>query len=455
MLLNISPKADGTIPQEQKDILLAMGAWFRKYGEAVYSTRAWEKYGEGPTKMGAAHGVMLGPIAGTAKDIRFTRSKDNTTLYAIFLGWEKDQKEIKIASLSSDRISLKSLRSVNLISSEAGKYLSLAYKQNTDGLIISLPERSFDELAYVLKLGFDGIIPAIDNYADIDCAPHYYIIPNSNEGDLVLGSDLTLSAERKDITNQWKLESIGKGFYKILNRADNKNAFECSISNNELTVSYFSGKENQLWKIQYAHDGLYKITNKQFHNVVLSVSTPFSEGSKAGLLNSKDGSINWGLVEVCETEQKAFKPHTIPGTIEAEDFDIGCPGDAYYDRDIINEGGQYRQGGVDIEKCNAGGYNVGWAHIGDWMAYTVTIDKSATYQVSFYLASSYDSGKMHLECDGVDITGIISIPNTDGFQNWEVVKTKIKLDAGKHLLKLVVDGDLFNIDKMIFENSNK
>ena len=94
MILNISPRADGTIPQEQKDVLLAMGSWLKKYGEAVYATRAWEKYGEGPTKMGAAFGTMGAPKEGTAKDIRYTRSKDNTTLYAIFLGWEKGEKEI-------------------------------------------------------------------------------------------------------------------------------------------------------------------------------------------------------------------------------------------------------------------------------------------------------------------------------------------------------------------------
>jgi hypothetical protein len=85
------------------------------------------------------------------------------------------------------------------------------------------------------------------------------------------------------------------------------------------------------------------------------------------------------------------------------------------------------------------------------MAYTVTVNKSATYHVSFYISSSYDSGKLHLECDGSDKTGIISIPNTKGFQNWEVIKKTVKLDAGQHVLKLVVDGDLLNIDKMVFE----
>ncbi len=50
--------------------------------------------------------------------------------------------------------------------------------------------------------------------------PHYYIVPGDNNGSLVLGSDLTLTGKRKNIANQWKLESVGKGIYKILNREE-------------------------------------------------------------------------------------------------------------------------------------------------------------------------------------------------------------------------------------------
>jgi len=453
MILNISPKADGTIPQEQKEVLLAMGNWLKKYGEAVYETRAWEKYGEGPTRMGAAHGVMSAPSEGTAQDVRFTRSKDNTTLYAILLGWENGQKEILLKSLSSYRIDLKNLKSVELINGEAGKYLSVTFKQDSEGLLVNLPESSFEELAYVIKLSFDGKIPTLDKYVEFDSAPHYYIVPGDNNNSLVLGSDLILSGKRKDNANQWKLESAGKGIYKILNRENNEKVFECSISNHDLILSNFSGKENQFWRIENSYNGLLKISNKQFPNIILSLNTAVTEGNKATLLNSENGSsFGWKLIEVCELKQEAFKPNSIPGTIEAEDFNSGCPGDAYYDRDEINEGGQYRlKEGVDIEKCSAGGYNVGWTHAGDWMAYSVTVNKSATYQISFYIASTYDSGKLHLECDGEDKTGIISIPNTVGFQNWDVIKKTIKLDAGEHLLKLVVDGDLLNLDKMVFE----
>jgi alpha-L-fucosidase len=162
LLLNISPRADGSIPEEQKDILLSVGAWLKKYGEAVYGTRAWGKYGEGPTKMGAAHGVFTAPAEGTASDIRYTRSKDNSTLYAILLGWDKGQKEVTLTSLSSDSLNLESLKTIELINGEPGKYLPLSFRQNAGGLTVALPERTLEELAYVLKLSFKVIIPSMD-----------------------------------------------------------------------------------------------------------------------------------------------------------------------------------------------------------------------------------------------------------------------------------------------------
>ena len=454
MLLNISPKADGTIPQAQKDILLSLGAWLKKYGEAVYATRAWEVYGEGPTKMGGGYGVMGAPLEGTAKDIRYTRSKDYTTLYAILLGWEEGQKEILLRTLSSGRINLKNLKSVELINDEAGKYLHLNFKQDKEGLIVDLPELSFEEMAHVLKLNFDGKIPPVDKYADINCTPYYYLVPGNNRGNLMLGSDLTLTAERKDFSNQWKLERVSKSIYEIINRQNDQEVLECSISNKDLVISNSTGKDNQLWEIDDAHNGLLKISNKQFPNMILAVNDSLTEGIKAELLNSNNASYKWKLMEVCELKQEAYKPHTIPGTIEAEDYDTGCEGDAYYDSDDINQGGQYRPNqGVDIEKCSAGGYNVGWSFTGDWMAYTVDVNKTAKYKVSFLVASSYDSGKFHIESGGVDQTGVISVPNTNGFQNWTVIKSSIKLNAGQNVLKFVVDGNLFNIDKMVFEET--
>jgi alpha-L-fucosidase len=453
MILNISPKADGTIPQEQKEVLLAMGSWLKKYGEAVYSTRAWEQYGEGPTQMGAVHGVMTAPTAGTAKDIRFTRNKDNTILYAIMLGREKGQKEIKITSLTTNRINCNNLKSVELINGEAGKYLSLTFRQDTGGLKVSLPEIPFEEMAYVLKLNFDGQIPPFDKYVEINCTPNYYLIPGENIGNLVLGSDLVLSGKRNEPANQWKFKSFGKGLFNILNRENSKKALECSNSEQELAVSEFTGRDNQIWKLEKSYNGLFKISNKQYPNNVLSIDSGVAEGNKAKLVHSENGPFfSWNLKEVCEMKQVAYKVNTIPGTIEAEDFDNGCPGDAYFDKDENNSGGQYRpNSGVDIEACSTGGYNVGWTFAGEWLAYSVTVNKSATYQITFHIASATDKSKFHLECDGADLTDVIPIPNTGAYQIWDVVKKTVKLEAGEHVLKVMIDGDGLNLDKMVFE----
>jgi alpha-L-fucosidase len=164
LLLNISPKADGTIPQEQRDLLLTMGDWLGKYGEAVYETRAWIKYGEGPTQMGAGHWHMDGvgghaPTAGTPEDIRFTRSRDNTVLYAIVLGWPGDNEILSITSLSGEVFAAEELEGVSLLGPEAGIYIPLEYHQDDKALHLKLPEKPADELAYAIKLSFSDRVP--------------------------------------------------------------------------------------------------------------------------------------------------------------------------------------------------------------------------------------------------------------------------------------------------------
>jgi alpha-L-fucosidase len=454
LLLNISPKADGSIPQEQQDVLRAMGAWLRTYGEAVYATRAWEKFGEGPTKMGAGFGVMGAPPEGTVGDVRYTRSKDNTTLYAILLGWEKGQKEALLTSLSSNRITCGNLKSVELITGQGGKSLALTFKQDAAGLHVALPDqRPSEELAYVLKLRFDGAIPKLDLYVDVSCAPHYHLVPQGIAGNVVLGSGVTLSGDRKASANQWRLESAGKGFYKILNRENAGKVLACGASGHDLVLAKSTGQENEVWRFDDAHAGLVRISNMKFPDAVIGVGATPAGANEVVLRSLADGQkSSWALEEVCEQQQKPFKPNTIPGTIEAEDFDEGCPGEAYNESDKINEGGQYRSGlGVDIEQCSAGGYNVGWTHAGEWLAYTVNIRKSGSYTASFYVASAYDSGKLHLECDGIDKTGPIVVPNTLGFQLWQVLKNTVHLDEGQHVLRVVIDGSLLNFDKVHFE----
>jgi alpha-L-fucosidase len=156
MILNISPMADGTIPAAQQGILLGIGDWLGRFGEAIYSTRAWANYGEGPTSMGG--GAFVTPIAGTSTDIRFTRNKANNTLYAIVMGWPGAQ--FNITTLNSAAISLTTLTNVQLLGNTAGTYIPLnPYSQDTYGLHITLPTQPYTNIAYVVKLMFSGPIP--------------------------------------------------------------------------------------------------------------------------------------------------------------------------------------------------------------------------------------------------------------------------------------------------------
>ncbi|MBN2068014.1 MAG: alpha-L-fucosidase [Opitutales bacterium] len=458
LLLNISPKADGSIPQEQKDILLAMGAWLKKYGEAVYSTRAWDVYGEGPTKMGANHGVFTQPKEGTADDVRYTRSKDNKTLYAILLGWNEGQEEMVLRSLPSDRIDLKTLKTVTLINGESGKYLPLCYKQDTDGLHIQLPEKSFEEMAYVIKLSFADRIADLDRYTGLDENGYYNIIAGSNLSDPVLSSELSLAEERYDSVNQWKFSAKGKGLYRIINRKDASKVLSCEVSGSsfpELMLSHFTGDDAQLWRVADSFNGLSTISNKAFPDEMISVSGENLPGENVEVVIEAGNASRWRLMKVCELEQRAFKHNTIPGTIEAEDFDIGCPGDAYFDTDEMNSGGKYREDQyVDIEADSSGNYLVGWINSDEWLEYTVSIDISGSYQALFYVASIYDTAKFHLMCDGKDVSGILSVPNTADWQNWVVVSKELNLESGEHVLRLFFDEGSMNVDKMVFQRDD-
>ena len=86
MLLNIAPMADGTIPSGQQSILLAMGDWLGRFGEAVYAPAPGPVTARAPPRWAEARSAD--PVAGKPKDIRFTRSQDNKVLYATALGWQ-------------------------------------------------------------------------------------------------------------------------------------------------------------------------------------------------------------------------------------------------------------------------------------------------------------------------------------------------------------------------------
>lgn len=134
VLLNISPKADGTIPADQQQVLLELGDWMQINGEGIYATRPWETYGEGPTKEpegGFSEAGKFLQLHYSAKDIRYTQSKDGKTLYAICLGWPDRPFTLKAVSVNgvTDNADVKLL----------GSSHDVAFAVNSDKSLTILP----------------------------------------------------------------------------------------------------------------------------------------------------------------------------------------------------------------------------------------------------------------------------------------------------------------------------
>ncbi|NME67137.1 carbohydrate-binding protein [Flammeovirga aprica] len=152
---------------------------------------------------------------------------------------------------------------------------------------------------------------------------------------------------------------------------------------------------------------------------------------------------------LCDTEHRAFQGNipNLPGVVEAENYNEGCPGIPFFDTNAINEGGVYRNDAVDIEECSEGGYNLGWTQSSEWLNYQVNVQNTGNHDFSFRVAAMNAGGQFHLELNGQNITGNIDIPSTGAWQNWvDVAVSGVQLTAGIQHLKLVITGGGFNLN---------
>ncbi|SHN32967.1 discoidin domain-containing protein [Chitinophaga sp. CF418] len=142
----------------------------------------------------------------------------------------------------------------------------------------------------------------------------------------------------------------------------------------------------------------------------------------------------------------------IPGKIEAENFDDGGEGVAYHDLTATNTQGQYRTAeGVDIEAATEGGYNVGTIQTGEWLEYTVNVAQAGVYTLQARVAATAAGKTFHIELNGQNISGTITVPNTAGWQTWATVNvTTPALTAGQKVLRVVFDSNEFNFNWINF-----
>ena len=143
LLLNVPPKADGMLDDEAEKILAELGAWTAVNGEAVYSSRPWRIYGEGPTAFeGGYFKETTKPF--TASDIRFTTKGD--VLYAFFLDWPLDGV-VTVRSLSQGRVP-REISKITLLGHDG----DVQWSRDRGGLTVRLPSQRPCDYAYALKI---------------------------------------------------------------------------------------------------------------------------------------------------------------------------------------------------------------------------------------------------------------------------------------------------------------
>jgi alpha-L-fucosidase len=142
LLLNVGPRADGTFPEPEAKMLRTLGAWLKVHGEAIYGTRPWIRFGEGPTQSAGGSFSDTSRQPFTSGDIRFTTRED--ALYAIALAWPKDDT-LRVKSL---RPYANQITKVHLL----GHAPELSWSVVDDAVVVQLPSLRPSEYALALKI---------------------------------------------------------------------------------------------------------------------------------------------------------------------------------------------------------------------------------------------------------------------------------------------------------------
>ena len=147
----------------------------------------------------------------------------------------------------------------------------------------------------------------------------------------------------------------------------------------------------------------------------------------------------------------------IPGKVEAENYDVGRSGKAYYDNDGDNQGGAYREESVDIVQVDdddaTKGYAIGYTGEGEWLRYTIDVAETGIYEVKVNLATPSEKAGVKLYIDGKAVTDeIIAKQNEENdWSTYSAISAKTKeIEKGEHALKVEIVGNNVNVDWLEF-----
>jgi alpha-L-fucosidase len=174
LLLNVVQRPDGSLDPEVERMLQEMAAWVSVNGEAIYGTRPWLVYGEGPVRAKGGH--FKEDFKYTSRDIRFTTK--GGSLYATAMGWPEDGRVVvKSLALGAGRV-----KKVSLLGSRA----KVGWSQTPEGLVVRLPVGKLSEYTVALKIRGEDLKPAPIPEEEVTVSPD-------------AGGNLVLSAETAEM----------------------------------------------------------------------------------------------------------------------------------------------------------------------------------------------------------------------------------------------------------------
>lgn len=333
----------------------------------------------------------------------------------------------------------------------------------------------------------DGSIQPVNNWGTPFNGPHTVAVTANT-------TDIALTLEAEDFNDlgshygYWDKDDANKG---------NNTTYRANVGvdienhpNNVVNIGYMDDGEWLRYTINVTQAGLYDIdcivasgnnTGGKFHisingsNLTGDVIAPFTSSDwgtwttvtaknivlQAGL-QYIDLRINGGFnIDKFKFRKSApyqgtvyNGPHNVPGTFEAEDYDNGGTGVAYFDSDATNNSGAGRTNeGVDLETSN-GSTHISWSNSGEWTKYTINVTQTGTYDVQIPVATGNGaSGSLWLSFDDVYTLPVASI-NTGSWNTYQMLTVpNVQLSAGIHVMKLNIGGNI-NVDKFTFTAQN-
>jgi hypothetical protein len=340
--------------------------------------------------------------------------------------------------------------------------------------------------ADTLHFNPDGSIQVVKNWGTPFNAVSHTVKETENT------TDIALTLEAEDFNNggshygYWDKDDANLGGNTTY-RPDLGVDIE-SRANNVVNISHMENGEWLRYTITVAKSGLYDLDcivssgNKsggKFHlsvngtNMTGDIIVPYTNSwdtwttvtAKNVLLQAGEqyidmrinGGYNFDKFKFRKSAPYSGTPyngtHNVPGTVEAEDFDNGGMGVAYFDSDAINKSGAYRiTEGVDLESSN-GSIHISWSNPGEWSKYTINVTRQDIYDIKIPVSTGNGaSGSLYLTFDDIDIYPVATI-NTGSWNTYQIMTIKnVLLTAGQHVMKLNIVGNI-NVDKFTFSGT--